>query len=85
MVSLQVKFFKPFNEGTQPYFSHALTVKTYEMMRRICGTFSTVLILWICTYCGKYKASPKIVWSMGKYAKRLFGHVKRANKRNESK
>jgi len=35
---------------------------TNEKIRRICGTFSTVLILWICTYCGKYRVSTKIVW-----------------------
>jgi len=54
-------------------------------MRRKHGTFSTVLILWMSTYCGNYRISPKILWIMGKYAQRLFELWETAKECNEIK
>ena len=52
-------------------------------MRRMHSKFRTVVVLWISKYCGKYRVSPRIVWSMGKYGNRLNERGERANERNE--
>jgi len=49
---------------------------------RIRSTFSRVLILWISTYCGKYRVSAKIVCSMGIHAK---GYTNTGKRTKESK